>query len=82
MQVEVDKNKVQGVQVVIGQALNDKGFAVPEVLFGMAELIGRSLALHTGGTIIEKLEMLKNLTDHAERTIRMGWIKTGGNVIN
>lgn len=80
MQVEIDKQKVQGVQLIVGQSLSNKGFATSEVLFGMAEFLGRTLASQTGGTIIEKLEVLKTLTDHAERTVRMGWIANGGNV--
>ena len=80
MQVEIDKQKVQGVQLIVGQSLSNKGFATSEVLFGMAEFLGRTLVSQTGGTIIEKLEVLKTLTDHAERTVRMGWIANGGNV--
>lgn len=79
MEVAIDKDKVQGVQLVVGQVLNGRGFAIPEVLFGLAELMGRTLAMQTGGTIIEKMEILKSLTDHAERTVRMGWIANGGN---
>ena len=41
--------------------------------------MGRTLANQTGGTIIEKMDVLKTLTDHAERTVRMGWIANGGN---
>jgi hypothetical protein len=78
MQVELNKDKVQGVQIEVGRMLSGKGFAIPEVLFGLAELLGRTLAEQTGGTIIDKLEVLKTLTDHAERTVRMGWIKNGG----
>lgn len=79
MKVEIDKQKVVGVQLAAGEALSDKGFAIPEVLFGLSELIGRILMDKTGGTIVEKLEMLKDLTAHAERTIRIGWIANGGN---
>lgn len=82
MLVEIDPEKVKGVQLLVGQALNNQGFATPEVLFGLAELIGRTLALQTGGSIIEKLEMMKNLTDHTERTVRIGWIASGGNAID
>lgn len=82
MQMEIDRNKVAGVQKLVGSTLVDKGFNIPEVLFGLAELIGRTIALHTGGTIIEKQEVLKQLTDHAEKTVRIGWIATGGNVNN
>lgn len=77
--MEIDRDKVAGVQKIVGTVLADKGFTVPEVLFGLAELIGRSVALHTGGTIIEKLEVVKTLTDHTEKTVRMGWIASGGN---
>lgn len=80
MQVDIDREKVAGVQRIVGTVLNDKGFTLPEVLFGLSELIGRTVAIHTGGTIIEKMEILKNLTDHAERTVRMGWIANGGNL--
>jgi hypothetical protein len=79
MEVKLDSDKVRGVQIVAGQALNDRGFATPEVLFGLAELMGRTLVNQTGGSVIEKLEVLKSLTAHAERTIRMGWIANGGN---
>lgn len=79
MQVEIDRDKVQGVQIEVGRVLSGRGFAIPEVLFGLAELMGRTLASQTGGTIIEKMDVLKTLTDHAERTVRMGWIANGGN---
>lgn len=84
MQVEIEREKVNGVQVVCGNALtqHQADFTVPEVLFGLAELMGRTLANNMGGTIIEKMDVLKTLTDHAERTVRMGWIANGGNVFD
>lgn len=82
MQVEIDREKVRGVQLIVGQILNERGFNVVEVLFGLAELQGRVLLTQTGGSVIEKMDMLKTLTDHAERTVRMGWIANGGNVTN
>lgn len=84
MQVEIDREKVNGVQITCGNALSQHAgnFTVPEVLFGLAELMGRTLANSMGGTIIEKMDVLKTLTDHAERTVRMGWIANGGNVFD
>lgn len=82
MQIEVDREKVAAVQKIVGTVLVDKGFNVVEVLYGLSELMGRTIALHTGGTIIEKQEVLKLLTDHADKTVRMGWIASGGNVNN
>lgn len=79
MHVNIDNDKVRGVQLEVGRVLSGRGFATPEVLFGLAELMGRTLVNQTGGTIIEKLDVLKTLTDHAERTVRMGWIANGGN---
>lgn len=79
-EVAIDGEKIIAVQMLVGQILDNKGFAIPEVLFGLAELMGRTLAMQTGGTIIEKMDVLKTLTDHAERTVRMGWIANGGNL--
>ncbi len=74
MEISLDKGKIAGVVRVAGEAVSNRGFETPEVLFGLAELIGRVVVDHTGGTIISKLDTLKYLVEHAERTIRVGCI--------
>ena len=74
MEVSIDKDKINQVWRTAGAALSDKGIQTPEVLFGLAELIGRILVEHTGGTIIEKLDAAKPLMEHIERTVRVGCI--------
>lgn len=74
MEVSLDKDKIAQVWRIAGQAVSDKGIQTPEVLFGLAELIGRILVEHTGGTIIEKTDAIKPLVEHIERTVRVGVI--------
>lgn len=72
MEVSIDKRKIAGVVKLAGEAVSNKGFAAPEVLFGLAELIGRALVDQTGGTVIQKLDVLRHLVEHADRTVRVG----------
>lgn len=80
MEISIDKDKITQVQACIAEALNQHKFHTTEVMFGLAELIGRTIVSQTGGTIIEKMDVLRHVADHAERTIRTGWIATGGQV--
>ena len=70
--VSVDKAKIAHVVRLAGDVVSNKGLETPEVLFGLSELIGRILVQHTGGTVIEKLDTLKMLVEHADRTVRVG----------
>jgi len=72
MEISVNKEKIAGVWRTAGDAISNKGFQTPEVLFGLAELIGRVLVDHTDGTVIQKLDTLKTLVEHADRTVRIG----------
>lgn len=74
MEVTLNKGKIAGVVKAAGESVSNRGFETPEVLFGLAELIGRILVDHAGGTIVQKLEMLKPIVEHAERTVRVGCI--------
>jgi hypothetical protein len=75
MEITLDKGKIQGVVTTAAQAVSNKGFEIPDVLFGLAELIGKSIVDQTGGTMIQKLDVLKPLVEHMERTIRIGCIR-------
>ena len=74
MEVRLNKDHVSAVWRTAGAALSDKGFQTPEVVFGLAELIGRVLVDHTGGTIVEKMDMIRPVMEHIERTVRVGCI--------
>lgn len=66
---------MRAVMNLTAEAVSNKGFATPEVLFGLAEFIGKSIVAQTGGTIIQKLDAVKPLVEHIERTIRIGVIR-------
>lgn len=74
MEVTLNKDNVNAVWRTAGAAVSDKGFGTAEVLFGLAELIGRVLVEHTGGTIIEKQDAIRPIMEHIERTVRVGCI--------
>jgi len=83
MAVVVSKEKVRGVQEVVLQTLerHKHDFAPIEVLYGLAELIGRLVVKHTQGTWIEKRDLLLELVNHTERTVIAGVQHQGHNRI-
>lgn len=74
MEVSLNKDRIAAAWRAAGAAVSDRGFETPEVLFGLAELIGRVLVEHTGGTVIEKLDVATSIFEHIERTVRVGCI--------
>lgn len=75
MEVTLDRNKIAAVVRIAADAVSNKGFSTPDVLFGLAEFIGKAIVDQTGGTIIQKIDAVKPLMEHMERTIRIGTIR-------
>lgn len=72
MSIEVDQQKIRGVQERISQALSTREFHPAEVVFGLAELIGRMIVGYVPGTSIQKQEWVDAVTQHIEDTVRIG----------
>lgn len=71
--MNLDKRKMRGVQeYTISVLTKNKEFAVPEIIFGLAELVGRLVAKQTGGTTIQKKEILDAAIEHMVKTCRVG----------
>lgn len=71
MSYQIEPRKVAGVVREAGAALDNKGFNHGEVLVGLSELLGRVI-VDAGSTSIQMDEMRKVVSDHLDRTIRIG----------
>lgn len=78
--VELDKQKLMGVQQRVFHLLESKEFTGAEVLFGLGEALGRMIYEFTDGTWINKREVLIKVCEHMERTVKAGVIANGGNI--
>lgn len=71
MTYKIEPRKVAGVVREASAALEAKGFNHGEVLVGLSELLGRVI-VDVGAHHIQMDEMKKVVTDHLDRTIRIG----------
>lgn len=71
--VEMDKYKIRGVQDRVAQVLSTKEFTPAEVVFGLAEFIGRMIVGYTPNeTWIAKKELCDAAARHMELTVKVG----------
>lgn len=69
--IHIDPRRVMGVIVEANRALNGQGFNQPEVLVGLAELIGRVIVeMNPGPSGVEDLKAL--CRNHIDDTVRIG----------
>ena len=80
MSYQIDPRKVAGVVVEANAALNGKGFNHGEVMIGLAELLGRVI-VDVGTHHIAMDDMKKVVTDHLDRTIRIGAYATEKSIV-
>lgn len=76
MSYQIDPRKVAGVIVEANGALQGKGFNHGEVIIGLTELVGRTI-VDAGQHHIHHDELKKVVTDHLDRTVRIGAFATG-----
>ena len=71
--MNIDRRKMKGVQERALKAVTqNKEFETPEVIFGLAELVGRLIARQTGGTWMAKKEIFDAVVEHIETSVRAG----------
>lgn len=66
------KERMRGVQEQAMRAIDVRTFDPPEVIFGLAELVGRLIVKSVKGTWLEKKEVMDEVCKHIERTIKAG----------
>lgn len=80
MSYPIDPRKVAGVVVECNAALASKGFNTGEILIGLSELLGR-IIVEAGQHHIQHDDMKKVVTEHIERTVRIGAHATEKSII-
>ena len=80
MTYQIEPRTVAGVVREASAALESKGFNHGEILVGLSELLGRVI-VDVGAHHIQMDEMKKVVTDHLDRTIRIGAHATGKSVV-
>lgn len=80
MSYPIDRRKVAGVVLECNAALKDKGFNSGEVLVGLAELVGRVI-VETGQHHIQMDDLKKVVSEHIDRTVRIGAHATEKSII-
>lgn len=76
--MHLNKERMIAVQAQATRAIDTRSFDPPEVIFGMAELVGRLIHSGVKGTWIQKKEVMDEVCKHIERTIKAG-IESDGN---
>lgn len=80
MSYQIDPRKVAGVVVECNAALSSKGFNTGEILIGLTELLGRVI-VEAGHTHIQHDDMKRVVSEHLDRTVRIGAHATEKSII-
>lgn len=80
MSYQIEARKVAGVVTEASAALEGKGFNHGEVLVGLSELLGRVI-VEVGAHQIQMDDMKKVVTEHLDRTVRIGAHATEKSVV-